>query len=253
MGITRIEVNEYTCELCGYKWVNRINGEDRPIPKRCAKCKHQHWEKGHIGALEQRYRDAVKKRFGYFHYIGGMFHGGWQTEKNVKLYLQRRPSVVEMKVLLHPMSYLYKSTRPGSFKHGTGAVPAHDMKHVDVEATKEAHEYEKQLSRQLLKEFMTQRGIPYDENEAKVQTLWSRHGKYAIPMLRYIPELCTALREDWYPGLTDEEIRDNKQALENIKAMILKEQSKELLYLVASPEEVIESCWPEWLIAKPSN
>ncbi len=38
-------------------------------------------EKEHIEALEQSYRDALKKRYGYFYYPGGMFHGGWQPEK----------------------------------------------------------------------------------------------------------------------------------------------------------------------------
>ena len=54
-------------------------------------------------------------------------------------------------------------------------------------------------------------------------------------MMRLVPELCNALREDWYPSLTDEQIRDNKQALEKIKAKILKEQSEQLRlrYVVA--------------------
>jgi predicted SprT family Zn-dependent metalloprotease len=122
MGISRIEVNEYTCELCGYKWVNRINGKDGPIPKRCAKCKNQNWEKEHIGALEQTYRDAIKHKFGYFSYPGGMFYGGWQIEVNVKRYLQRRPSIEEMKVLLHPLChrYTYQSSHA---KPRIGCVP----------------------------------------------------------------------------------------------------------------------------------
>src|SRR5215212_784806 len=176
MGIARIEVNEYTCELCDYKWVNRINDKDGPIPKRCAKCKHQHWEKGRVRALEQSYRDAIKKRFGYFYYPGGMFHGGWQTEGNVKRYLQRRPPVEEMEVLLHPLCYLY-TYHSSHVKSRTGCVPdfvlmrCNGIKNVDMRATKKAHEYEKQLSRQLLKELMTQRGISYDEKEAKKQSL----------------------------------------------------------------------------------
>jgi hypothetical protein len=52
---------------------------------------------------------------------------------------------------------------------------------------KKAHEYEKQLSRQLLKDLMIERGIPYDEKEAKKQALYSAHGKYATFMLRIVP------------------------------------------------------------------
>jgi hypothetical protein len=258
MPIARVEINEYECALCGYKWVNRVNGKDGSIPKRCAKCKHQHWEKGPINSLEQSWRHALKKRFGYwFDFPPNM--GGWRIDDNATKYLETRPSIEEMKVLLKPMSYLY-TYKPNSskskYKPSVGCVPdfphLHEKK-IDWEATEKAHEYQKQLSRELLKDLMTQRGIPYDEKEAKMQTLYSRHGKYAIPMLRLIPELCNALRNDWYPDVTDEQIRSDKQALENIKAKILKDQSKELQYVVASPEEIIQSCWPDWLIAKPSN
>src|ERR687888_2523409 len=103
MGIARVEVNEYTCELCGYKWINRVNGKEGPVPKRCAKCKHRHWEKGYIDPLEKSYRDAIKHRFGYFRHNGGMFCGSWCTERKGKRHLQRRPSVKEKKRFLHPM------------------------------------------------------------------------------------------------------------------------------------------------------
>ena len=43
---------------------------------------------------------------------------------------------------------------------------------------------------------MTERGIPYDEKEAKKQSLYSLHGKYATLMLRNVPELCDALKKD---------------------------------------------------------
>jgi hypothetical protein len=85
-------------------------------------------EKGHIGALEQSYRDALSL-FLSFYYPGGMFHGGWQTEKNVKRYLQCRPSVEEMKVLLHQIYYRY-TYRPNNYKPVIGCIPDSDMKHV---------------------------------------------------------------------------------------------------------------------------
>lgn len=46
MTIHRIEVDEYECELCHYRWINRVNGVDKPIPQRCAKCKRQDWDEG---------------------------------------------------------------------------------------------------------------------------------------------------------------------------------------------------------------
>ena len=43
MPIHTIQVSEYECVHCGYKWINRVNGQDRPMPKNCAKCKRFHW------------------------------------------------------------------------------------------------------------------------------------------------------------------------------------------------------------------
>jgi hypothetical protein len=43
LPISRIEVNEYVCLLCGYRWINRVNGKNGPIPERCAKCKRYGW------------------------------------------------------------------------------------------------------------------------------------------------------------------------------------------------------------------
>jgi hypothetical protein len=47
VGITiiKVEVNEYQCAKCGYKWINRVNDKDGPIPKRCAKCKMYNWNR----------------------------------------------------------------------------------------------------------------------------------------------------------------------------------------------------------------
>jgi hypothetical protein len=43
MPIHTIQVTEYECGHCGWKWINRINGKDRPIPLKCAKCKRLNW------------------------------------------------------------------------------------------------------------------------------------------------------------------------------------------------------------------
>jgi hypothetical protein len=45
MPIHRIEVSEYECRKCHYRWINRINGIDGTIPQRCAKCKRSTWNK----------------------------------------------------------------------------------------------------------------------------------------------------------------------------------------------------------------
>ncbi len=46
MPIHKIQVYEYECVHCHHKWINRINGQDGPIPKNCAKCKRQNWKGG---------------------------------------------------------------------------------------------------------------------------------------------------------------------------------------------------------------
>jgi hypothetical protein len=45
MPICKVEVLEYQCFQCGYKWTNRVNGIDGPIPKRCSKCKKLNWNR----------------------------------------------------------------------------------------------------------------------------------------------------------------------------------------------------------------
>ena len=68
------------------------------------------------------------------------------------------------------------------------------------------------------------------------QLLYSRHGKYATLMLREVPKLCDALKED-----------QPEWSNEAIKAKVLGEMCKELKYVVESPKDLIESCWPDWL------
>lgn len=183
---------------------------------------------------ERVMRDAIKKRFGYFFYPGGMYHGGWRIDVNAIRYLEREPSFDEMKVVWYPMCFLYTTG-------ATKFVPAFpDVEKPDWEATKKAYEHLAELSRQLLKELMTEREIPYDEKDAKRQSLYLRHGMYATTMLRAVPEMCDALKKD-----------QPKWPAKAIKAKILEDMSKEIKYVVESPAELIESCWPDWLAATP--
>ncbi len=56
----KVEVTEYECAKCSYRWTNWINGEEGPTPKRCAKCKKWDWDEGHLSRLEKRLRDLLK-------------------------------------------------------------------------------------------------------------------------------------------------------------------------------------------------
>jgi hypothetical protein len=44
MSIKTVQVREFECERCGWKWVSRINGKDiEVLPRGCAKCKSRLW------------------------------------------------------------------------------------------------------------------------------------------------------------------------------------------------------------------
>ena len=63
MPIQKIEVSEYECVRCGYKWINRVNGHDGPIPQKCARCKRSGWnggEKDLITPTEMGLRRRIK-------------------------------------------------------------------------------------------------------------------------------------------------------------------------------------------------
>ena len=60
MTVSIIQVSEYTCERCGYKWINRVNGVDGPLPQRCAKCKKRNWNRNRISHREIGLRRRVK-------------------------------------------------------------------------------------------------------------------------------------------------------------------------------------------------
>jgi hypothetical protein len=65
MTIYVIRIKEYECDKCGYKWINRINGKDRPIPERCAKCKRVNWNGGleiEIEITPEEYSTEANKR-----------------------------------------------------------------------------------------------------------------------------------------------------------------------------------------------
>ena len=183
MPITRVEVDQYQCALCSYKWISRVNGKDGPIPNRCAKCKRTQWEKGEVDKHERNYMNALRKKFGYYNSSNGIYQGGWRIEENIQRYLQRRPSVEEMKLLLEPICYIhpkdsevfrktkmlyderYKSyllKKTGWSEHELIKNKRMFENYAIIDAGKDvtkARDYEHQLSRQLLRDLMTERGI----------------------------------------------------------------------------------------------
>lgn len=158
MPIRRVEVNEYECIKCSYKWVSRVNGQDRPKPIRCAKCKRIDWNERY-DARRTHYVYAVRKKFGYWHrnpkQVGEMIlglYGGWRTEDVADKFLAKRPTVDDMKTVLRPMCYMFEKQSVGKIiekDDGTYVVQ------VDREATDKMHEHEKDLGHQLMQSFIS--------------------------------------------------------------------------------------------------
>jgi hypothetical protein len=72
MPTHKVEVNEYECIRCGYRWTNRVNGKEGERPKRCGKCKRWGWDEGPIRDEEKKLRrkllgletEKANKKFG---------------------------------------------------------------------------------------------------------------------------------------------------------------------------------------------
>ena len=109
MPVNIVQVKEYECIKCGYKWINRKNGKDQPVPKRCAKCK-QAWHKGNISKKESRYRYKLRYTVGEYKSSPYRPHY-WRTDSNVNELLKYRPSIRDMKVIIQPMSLLFENSK----------------------------------------------------------------------------------------------------------------------------------------------
>jgi hypothetical protein len=97
MPIHKIEVLEYECAKCGYKWINRYNGKDGPKPKRCAKCKHKFWEQGLMSEQEKSWRRQLIK---------------WHYTPNCMEFLNTvpRPTIKEIMTVIYDIKKEYEKT-----------------------------------------------------------------------------------------------------------------------------------------------
>jgi hypothetical protein len=105
MTVSRIEVNEYRCLLCNYKWINRINGKDGQFPNRCAKCKARNWNEGKMTPKENGLRRRLRGMKKLYEHVALDFlisdpsiHKCWDSELTERfLGLYPRPTVDELK------------------------------------------------------------------------------------------------------------------------------------------------------------
>ena len=103
MPVLKVQVNEYQCSKCRYRWINRVNGRNGPLPERCAKCKKYGWndEGGNITPEENGLRRRIK---GYEELYAGADWSGELTERFFKL--DPRPTVKELRRVVYPPGLL---------------------------------------------------------------------------------------------------------------------------------------------------
>lgn len=170
MPVNIIQVHEYECIKCGYKWINRKNGQNGPTPVRCAKCKQMDWDKGNISKKESRYR--YKLRFTVGEYKSNTYRPHfWRTDTKVDELLKYRPSIKDMKLIIQPMSFLFENMKTSRafyderYRHWLlQKLDLSSMK--ELEKLKRVHEdyyikdigkirdYKLQVSRQLVEYFL---------------------------------------------------------------------------------------------------
>ena len=105
MPIHEIRVKEYECTRCGYKWISRINGMDRPLPTRCANCKRRAWEKGfedYVTPEEEGLRRRIKNLEKLYKYESRDWPNGLSEEF---LKIKPRPTIEELKQVFYPLGY----------------------------------------------------------------------------------------------------------------------------------------------------
>lgn len=180
MPVNIVQVKEYECIKCGYKWVNRKNGQDQPVPKRCAKCK-QYWDKENISKKESRYRYKLRFTVGEYK-LHPMRPHYWKTDVNVDELLKYRPSIKDMKVIIEPMSFLIdnvKTTRAlydDMYRHWLlQKLDLSSMKELErlkrsyedyyIKDIGEIRNYKLQLSRQLVEYFLEKYSAPYQQQQ----------------------------------------------------------------------------------------
>ena len=177
MPVNIVQVREYECIKCGYKWINRKNGQDQPVPKRCAKCK-QDWDRENISKKESRYR--YKLRFTVGEYKSHPLRPNyWRTDAKVDELLKYRPTIKDMKVIIQPMSFLFDNDVKSSRvlyddRYGYWLLQKLNLSSMkELERLRQFYEdhyikdiskirdYKLQLSRRLVEYFLEKYSAPY--------------------------------------------------------------------------------------------
>jgi hypothetical protein len=120
MTISEIVIKEFTCNQCGHKWTNRFKGKEKPVPKRCSKCKSHNWnrEGGNIDSVEKSLRARIRGLED--RYLGASvtwrndsIRNRWDSELVKKfLSLNPRPTIEELRLVLQGSRIGFNSKDP---------------------------------------------------------------------------------------------------------------------------------------------
>jgi hypothetical protein len=104
MPMAKVEVMEYECIKCCYKWINRVDGVDGPIPKRCSKCKKLNWNRRTTTPKEIGFRrriSSLKTIYEYqsFYWSDKIYWPEGLTQQFLNL--DPRPTIAELERVLH--------------------------------------------------------------------------------------------------------------------------------------------------------
>jgi hypothetical protein len=148
MSIQKIEVSEYTCEKCGYKWINRINGKDGPLPERCAKCKKANWngekdispkERGlrrRVAGFKKLYLHAGRQWIGRLDEVDYIID--WSDEITEKfLNLNPRPTIEELSQVIYSAGLPIKPLNSQNQFTRIGFIPSAEEKNCLIHNPKE--------------------------------------------------------------------------------------------------------------------
>ena len=129
MPVSKIQVNEYHCIKCGYKWINRVNGKDGSIPTRCAKCKTSNWDRDAISPKVNGLRRRIKGFKQLYKYAGSYWSDHsiadcWSDELIEKfLNLNPPPTITELGRVAEPPGLVIRPLTSQNQYKRRGLVP----------------------------------------------------------------------------------------------------------------------------------
>lgn len=188
MPIHNIGTKEYECGHCGWRWMNRRNGRDGPVPKCCANCKRTNWN--------DPSKAFTPEELGLRRKIKG-FRNVYQYQRNVDwpydisdVFLQiqnPRPTYRQLKNIVYPFGDLKRwewvpcQDRPG-----------YSIRNPNMEEIKKNEAAER---KRLMLEIMKERGIEYDVAYG-IQKMKEYRKKDSEDIKKRFPEILAWIRKE---------------------------------------------------------